>query len=138
MADDVHCVTICSSSKFYGTAKEVASRLERGGMKVFTPRFDFDETQVQVSRERKARLTIEFLNKVRACDVVYVVAHDGYIGRSVALEVGYATALRKPVYLSQQAAEDAVKAITTGIIAAETVSADSFRAVGRAELKHAA
>lgn len=138
MADNVRCVTICSSSKFYETAKEVASRLEGGGMKVFTPRFDFDETRTHVGRERKALLTIEFLNKVRACDAVYVVARDGYIGRSVALEVGYATALEKPVYLSQQASEDAIKAITTGIIGADTVSAESFRPTSRGELERAA
>jgi hypothetical protein len=55
------------------------------------------------------------------------LAGDGYIGRSVALEIGYATALSKPVYLSEIPEEDAVKALTTQVIPISELSGARLR-----------
>lgn len=115
-------IAICSSSRFYESARRTAERLSGEGVIVFTPSFEHDETQVSVDTETKAFLTHSFLEKISAADAVYVIAEDGYIGRSVALEIGYATALGKPVFLSEEADEDAIKALTTDIVAVHEAS----------------
>jgi len=109
-------VTICSSSKFYATAQQVASELEDCGVVVHTPRFDFDEELVQVSTEDKIQLTREFLRKIHRSDAIYVVAENGYTGSSVCIEVGYASALGKVVILSESPTEGAIAALANTVI----------------------
>lgn len=126
MRRGVRSVTICSSSKFYPAAMAVASRLRGEGVQVFTPDFEHDETRIKVDRETKARLTCAFLEKVRAADAIYVISRDGYVGRSVAVEIGFATALGKPVFLSEEADEDAIKSLTTAVVAEEEISPEAL------------
>lgn len=109
-------VTICSSSKFYDTVKKLATELVDRGITTYTPRFDFDEEQREVTRDDKAMLTHEFLGKIRNSDAIYVVADGGYTGRSVCIEVGYATALGKAVFVSEQPAEAAIEALATAVV----------------------
>lgn len=113
---DISTITICSSSKFYDSAKQLAKELESRGMRVFTPRFDFDEEVRQVGVDDKMELTREFLGKVRSSDAVYVIDQHGYTGRSVCIEVGYASALGKLVILSETAEEGAVQALTDAVV----------------------
>jgi nucleoside 2-deoxyribosyltransferase len=126
MSTAVGTVTVCSSSRFYPLAREAAKRLESSGFNVLTPSFEHDETQIAVDQETKAELTYAFLEKIRRSDAIYVIAEEGYIGRSVAIEIGYATALGKDVVLSQEAAEDAVKALTTRVVSCDGIDASSF------------
>lgn len=114
--DKIESVTICSSSKFYGIAKQLASTLRSNGIEVYTPRFDFDEETVVVTREKKKELTREFLDKIERSDAIYVVNSQGYTGSSVCIEVGYASALGKPVILSEPPTEGAVAALANTII----------------------
>lgn len=109
-------VTICSSSRFYSQAKRLVEELSECGITTYTPRFDYDEEVTQVSREDKAMLTHEFLEKVAESDAIYVIAGNGYTGRSVCIEIGYATALGKTVVLSEPAEEAAVQALTSAVI----------------------
>ena len=39
------------------------------------------------------------LEKIDETDVVYVVNPDGYVGRSVCIDIGYAYAKGKPIYV---------------------------------------
>jgi nucleoside 2-deoxyribosyltransferase len=116
---DISCITICSSSKFYDSAKQLAHELQSRGVQVFTPRFDFDEEVRRVGVEDKMELTREFLGKVRSSDAVYVIDQHGYTGRSVCIEVGYASALGKVVILSEPPEEGAVQALTDAVVPVE-------------------
>jgi hypothetical protein len=64
----------------------------------------------------KIRLTLEFLTKINRSDAVYAIEQGGYAGRSVCIEIGYATALGKTVILSEPPAEDAVVALASEVI----------------------
>ncbi|GAA2642890.1 hypothetical protein [Streptomyces vastus] len=112
----ISTVTICSSSKFYPAAKSLAKELERQGIQVHTPRFDFDEEFVEVGLDEKMELTREFLDKIRRSDAVYVIDKQGYTGRSVCIEVGYASALGRTVVLAEPAEEGAVRALTDAVV----------------------
>jgi nucleoside 2-deoxyribosyltransferase len=121
--EEIKSVTICSSSKFYETARQLAAKLRSGGVVVHTPHFDFNEELVEVSREKKAELTHEFLKKIHESDAIYVVDQHGYTGPSVCIEVGFASALGKQVILSEPARDGAVAALANAIIGVDTFPA---------------
>jgi nucleoside 2-deoxyribosyltransferase len=112
----IRTLTICSSSKFYETAQFLATELTAAGLTVFTPRFDFNEEVVEVTMADKINLTHEFLRKIDRSDAIYVIDQDGYTGRSVCIEIGYASALGKKVILSEPPAENAVRALATEVV----------------------
>lgn len=113
----IKTLTICSSSKFYATAQNLAKEMADAGLNVFTPRFDFNEEVVNVTQADKISLTHEFLSKVGRSDAIYVIDQDGYTGRSVCIEIGYASALGKVVILSEPPSENAVRALTNEVVA---------------------
>lgn len=115
-------LTICSSSKFYDTAQALAKEMTRTGITVYTPRFDFNEEVVEVSAGDKIHLTHDFLRKIDRSDAIYVIDQDGYTGRSVCIEIGYASALGKPVIVSEPPAENAVNALTTEVIPVKDIA----------------
>jgi nucleoside 2-deoxyribosyltransferase len=115
----IKTITICSSSKFYATAKKIADILDSQGIEVFTPRFEYSEELVAVSPEEKISLTREFLAKIKRSDAIYVIAENGYTGRSVCIEMGYATGLGKTVILSEQPSETAVVALASAIVSVD-------------------
>jgi hypothetical protein len=112
----IETVTICSSSKFYADAQVLAKELANRGLRVYTPRFDFNEELVEVTTGEKINLTHEFLAKVQRSDAIYVIDVDGYTGRSVCIEVGYASALNKIVILSEPPIEGAIDALKDAVI----------------------
>lgn len=112
----IRALTICSSSKFYETAQYLANELESVGITVHVPRFDFNEEIVDVSKDDKMRITHEFLRKIDVSDAIYVIDQEGYTGRSVCIEIGYASALGKTVLASEPPAENAVQALTAEIV----------------------
>ena len=112
-------LTICSSSKFYSQAERLAGALTAQGVKVYTPRFDFNEELREVPSDDKQRLTLEFLGKIERSTGIYVVAEGGYTGTSVCIEIGFAKALGKAIYLSSTPAEAAVAALATDIVPME-------------------
>ncbi|MGD0560081.1 MAG: hypothetical protein ABSA93_34580 [Streptosporangiaceae bacterium] len=113
----IDTLTICSSSKFYETAQALAKEMTSEGITVYTPRFDFNEEFVEVTENDKIKITREFLRKIDKSDAIYVIDQDGYTGRSVCIEIGYARALGKTVLLSEPPAENAVRALVSEVVA---------------------
>jgi hypothetical protein len=58
-----------------------------------------ENIQFQVSKKTDSRGILGCLKKVDAADVVYVVNPQGYIGRSVSVDIGYAYAKKKSIYV---------------------------------------
>jgi nucleoside 2-deoxyribosyltransferase len=112
----IKTVTICSSSKFYDSAEFLAKEMAGAGLRVFTPRFDFNEEVANVGMAQKMSLTHEFLGKIKQSDAIYVIDQDGYTGRSVCIEVGYASALGKIVILSETPSENAIRALAAEVV----------------------
>ncbi len=97
-------VVICGSSRFAKEALAFGKKLEKSGVIVYVPYFyrvsggdwtklsDFDKKFVAMG------LTYEHFRKIALADVVFVFNKEGYSGPSTTLEIGYATALDKPIY----------------------------------------
>lgn len=119
---EIETLTICSSSKFYETAQALAKEMTSAGITVYTPRFDFNEEFVEVTENDKIKITREFLRKIDKSDAIYVIDQDGYTGRSVCIEIGYASALAKTVLLSEPPAENAVRALASEVVEVDDIA----------------
>jgi nucleoside 2-deoxyribosyltransferase len=47
--------------------------------------------------------------KIQQADFIYIVAVDGYAGKTVALEIGYAYALGKPIISSEKITDESIQ-----------------------------
>ena len=96
-------IVIGSSMKFRSLVKATMKNLEELGFVPLFPNID------NSSEERDAALTIEEKNKlvwdhyraIEKADAVYFILPKGYMGTSCKIELGYALALKKPIYFSE-------------------------------------
>ncbi|MEO8637587.1 MAG: nucleoside 2-deoxyribosyltransferase [Candidatus Taylorbacteria bacterium] len=97
-------VVICGSNRFAKEAMEFAKKLEALGVEVLTPHFytanygDLNKVPEHHKKFIAMGLTHDQFQKIRVADAVFVFNKDGYSGYSVSMEIGFATALAKPIY----------------------------------------
>jgi hypothetical protein len=98
-------VVICGSNSFAVEAREFAEKLRALGVVVFVPHFYrasggvWDEIKESDRKYVALGLTHDHFYKIRMADVVYVYNKDGYAGVSTSMEIGYAVALNKTIYV---------------------------------------
>ncbi len=105
-------VVICGSNRFAPEMRKFAKELKTLDVLVFEPHLyrssggvwaelkDFDRKFVALG------LTHDHFYKIRMADVIYVYNYDGYAGVSVNMEIGYAVALNKPIYVYSEIDEE--------------------------------
>ena len=110
-------VVICGSARFASEIREFSEKLKAAGVIVYEPYLyrasggvwenipDHDKPLVATG------LTHVHFYKIRMADVVYIFNKDGYSGVSTTLEIGYATALNKPIYAFSEADEEICRKI---------------------------
>lgn len=97
-------IVICSSARYRNEVKAFCNTLKELGVTVFEPNiYEYTEESTAFESERITKavfkgFTLEHFDWIRKADTCFVYNKDGYIGRSVSLEMGYATALGKPLY----------------------------------------
>jgi CTP:molybdopterin cytidylyltransferase MocA len=72
-----------------------------------------------MSKSLDARGILGCLEKVDQADVVYVVNPDGYVGKSVSLDIGYAYARDKPIYVMYSVDDPPVMDLVAGVLTFE-------------------
>lgn len=97
-------VAVCASKKYKDQVKKFCQSLEKLGVVVFDPNInqpiqekDFIHS-AHVTQTIFRGLTLEHFDKIRKADVCYIYNQDDYMGVSTTLELGYASALGKPIY----------------------------------------
>ena len=78
---------VCGSFKFTSKMNELERRLKK------------EKIEFMMSKKKSSRGIIGCLEKIDEADAVYVVDPDGYVGRSVCVDIGYAYAKGKPIYI---------------------------------------
>jgi hypothetical protein len=78
---------VCGSFKFMREMEGLGRKLKEEGI------------QFQMSKELGSCGILGCLKKVGDADIVYVVNPRGYIGKSVSVDIGYAYAKNKPIYV---------------------------------------
>ena len=96
-------IYICGSFKFLDRMKEVKRLLE-------TRKFD-----VLMPKGATSGI-LGCLEKIDAADAVYVVDPDGYVGKSVSVDIGYAHAKNKPIYVMHMIEDPPVMGMIRGVL----------------------
>ncbi len=97
-------VVVSSSKKYKNEVKKFCLELEKLGAVVFEPNISnpiTEETSFGAKHITKAvfkGLTLEHFDWIRKADICFIYNKDNYVGNSVTLEIGYASALGKPIY----------------------------------------
>lgn len=104
-------ITICSSTKFYHQINVLAQQLRELGHEVFTPELsepivDYSLHTPEVQAGMKQHFIDRHLSKIKESDAIFVLNNQkgdlvNYIGPNVLLEMAFAYALDKKIYLYQ-------------------------------------
>ena len=89
-------VFLAGSRRFSDNLENVFKLLEKAGISAIKGR---DNTGI-LNREDEMKAHQEMLRRIDKSDMVYIVSGDGYIGKTVALEIGYAIGKKKEVISS--------------------------------------
>jgi hypothetical protein len=97
-------VYVCGSFKFLSQIEELENMLRKGNIEFAT------------SKSLDARGIMGCLEKIDQADVVYVVNPGGYVGKSVSLDIGYAYAKNKPIYVLHPIDDPPVMNLVKGVL----------------------
>ncbi len=68
------------------------------------------------------RLTLEHFATVDETPILYVLCPEGYVGRSVTLEIDYAYAKGKHIFFSELTNDQVLDALSSGVIPTTEIS----------------
>jgi hypothetical protein len=75
-----------------------------------------ENIQFQVSKEMDSRGILGCLKKIDDADVVYIVNPEGYVRKSVSVDIGYACAKNKSIYVMHQVDDPPVMDLVNGVL----------------------
>jgi hypothetical protein len=78
---------VCGSFKFKTEMEGLERKLKE------------ENIRFQMSKEMNSRGILGCLRKIDDADIVYVVNPQGYVGKSVSVDIGYAYAKNKSIYV---------------------------------------
>lgn len=97
-------VVVCGSKRYHKEIKVFCKQLEKLGVLVFEPNFkeplpEHTKLPTQIITDLVFKgLTLEHFDWIRKTEVCFIYNKDNYVGASVTLEMGYASALGKPIF----------------------------------------
>lgn len=77
---------------------------------------NFDQIPEEDKLEEARRMALEHLERIDNADVVYIISPNGYVGKSVCMEVGYAYAKGKPIYSSEKIDDFSIMSLVSQIL----------------------
>jgi hypothetical protein len=95
---------VCGSFRFMREMEGLERRLKEKGIRY------------QISRKMNSRGILGCLKKIDGADVVYIVNPEGYVGKNVSVDIGYAYAKKKLVYVMDQVNDPPVMDLINGVL----------------------
>jgi hypothetical protein len=95
---------VCGSFKFVLEIEGLERELKDEGI------------QSQVSKKMDSRGILGCLKKIDEADVVYIVNPEGYVGKSVSVDMGYAYAKNKLIYVMHEVDDPPVMDLVNGVL----------------------
>ena len=95
---------VCGCFRFVREMEELEGRLKE------------ENVEYQISKKMDSRGIMGCLKKIDNVDVVYIVNPEGYIGKSVSVDIGYAYARNKPIYVMHLVDDPPVMDLINGIL----------------------
>ena len=113
-------VVFCGSRRYKPAILAFADELRRLGVRVIVPFLNeraWEGIPADFQTYAALGLTLDHFRKIDLADVVYVFNEDGYAGPSTTLELGYAVAVKKPIYARTQDQERTRNVLYAGFAA---------------------
>jgi len=98
---------VCGSLRFTREIEELEHRLEE------------EKIEHEASKRKNSRGITGCLKKIDHADIIYVVNPDGYIGKSVVFDLGYAYAKKKQIYAMHAVDDPPVMGLINGVLSPE-------------------
>ena len=112
-------VCICGSFRFLDEMNEAAAGLASLGVTCLWPAGEeLPDPKAMPAEEARAAL-LNYLKDIDAADVLYVFNRDGYLGRSMLVDIGYAYAKAKPVYCLEPVEDEFLSHMITANVSVE-------------------
>ena len=99
-------VYVCGSFRFLEEMNALEKRLKEEGIECMMP------------KSPDSQGILGCLRKIDRADVVYVVNPEGYVGKSVCVDIGYAYAKKKAIY-TVHPIDDSIMRLITGVLSFE-------------------
>lgn len=100
-------IYIAGSRKYLSQICQLISDLQNAGIAVVS-------TMTSNSLSEEEALNLSF-KMIQSADLVYVYADNGYVGKTVSLEMGYAHALGKRIVSSEIIQDESIQSIVNAI-----------------------
>ena len=100
-------VYVCGSFKFINKIEELEGLLRA------------ESVEFVVSKSLDVRGILGCLEKIDQADIVYVVNPSGYVGKSVSVDIGYAYARNKPIYVMYPIDDPPIMDLVTRVLSFE-------------------
>jgi hypothetical protein len=100
-------VYVCGSFKFVDKIEELEAKLRK------------ENVDFVVSKNMDSLGILGCLKKIDQADVVYVVNPEGYVGKSVSVDIGYAYARNKPIYVMHSIEDPPVMNLVSSVLSFE-------------------
>jgi len=100
-------VYVCGSFRFMDKIEELEMMLKK------------ENVEFLVSKNMDVRGILGCLKKIDQADVVYVVNPEGYVGKSVSVDIGYAYARNKPIYVMHPIEDPPVMNLVSDVLSFE-------------------
>lgn len=118
----------CGSFKFYDEMKKLSRKLDFAGVTCILPKFSLGKNlpsrEIEKIKENRkedglrdgefkriVKVSKWFYDRLRNCDAIIVFDKNGYVGLSVAAEIGAAYALEKPVFFLEMPKDYGIRAL---------------------------
>lgn len=105
-------IFLAGSRKFAKELQDIYEKCTLAGIEVLKGR----DSVESLSEEAEKKAHLEMLRRIDQCDVVYIVSKEGYIGKTVAMEIGYAIAKNKQILSMEKITEAGLNHFVTGIL----------------------
>lgn len=98
LSKDLPVITLCGSIRFKEEFIKVKESFENKGCLVLMPIF-FNDSLIKKQSFFKLKDSFYDIHKekIKACDLVYVINKYGYVGSDTLKEIAYAKSLKKPI-----------------------------------------
>lgn len=104
-------IFIAGSRKFYKEIDKLQDELLRIGIKVETA--DKSRDSEEDNLDNQTFVLLNAFKKIQEADVLYVYSKEGYIGKTVAMEIAYAHAMKKEIIAREEIKELSAQALIT-------------------------
>jgi nucleoside 2-deoxyribosyltransferase len=99
-------VCLCGSFRFTEQISKTANHLREAGVDCSTPALE----------RNPASGVRSCFRRIDAADAILIVAPGGYVGTSVLLDIGYAYAKGKPIYITSSHEDKGLMSLVSGVV----------------------